>query len=86
MKNTKPSQQMKRPAIMFVSKVEPIELEITRFLKVDQSSVVKVGKELEAADADSTVVAECKTHGKVPSTIRISMCVRKVQKVIDTRI
>lgn len=80
MKNTKPSQQMKKPAIIFVLKAEHIELEITRFLRVARSSVVKVGKELEAAD--STVVAECKTPAKVPSTIRLPMCVRKVEKGI----
>lgn len=48
-------QQMKMHSAIITLKAD---LQIARFLKIAQSFVIKVGKELEATDGNSTAVAK----------------------------
>lgn len=55
----------------------------TQFLKDTWLFVVKVCKELEAADRDSVAVAKCKTFAIGTNAIRMPKFVQKVQKISD---
>lgn len=74
---------MKRHAVIVALKAEHHDWEIAHLLKVASSFVVKVCKELEAADVDSTTVDKHKTPGKGPNTTRTSKFIWKVQKIIN---
>lgn len=63
------------------TRCNPYDLEIAIFLKVARSIIVKVCKELVAAD--STTAAKRKTPSKSYITIRTPTFVWKVQKIID---
>lgn len=53
------------------------------FLKVAQSFIINVYKELEALDRDSTAVAKCKMPDKGRNTIWTSKFILKMQKSVD---
>lgn len=64
------TQQMKRQAVIVALKAKHSDLEITHILKVVQSFIVKVHKELKIIDRDPTVVAKHEMSVKDPNTIR----------------
>lgn len=64
--------------------MQPWNTEITLFLKVDRSLLIKVQKEIEAADRDPVELAKHKMPDKGPNNIRTPNLVRMVQKMIDT--
>lgn len=69
--------------MIFASNEEHRDLEIACFLKVAQSYIVKVCKELEVIDMDSTAIVKCKMHAKGPNTIRTPKFICKMQRTIN---
>lgn len=74
---------MKRYALIASWKAELSDSESACLMKDARLFAVKVRKELEAADADSTPEAKYKKPAKGPITIRASEFVRNVRKIID---
>lgn len=71
---------MKRRTVIVALKAVDSDFEMVHLLKVALSFAVKVGKELEAADGDSTAVAKHDTPAKSPNTIKNSISLRDLEK------
>jgi len=74
---------MKKHAVIFAIHANHSDLEISRFLKVAQSFVNKVRRELEASDGNMESVAKRKKHETRSDKVRTSRFVQKVQGIID---
>lgn len=61
---------MKRHTVIIILKALQNETEIAHFIKVGQSFIVKIQKELKATDEDPTSVAKCKTHAQGSNAIK----------------
>lgn len=61
---------MKRSTVIVVLKAKHSELKIACILKDLLLSIVKVHKELETEDGDSTAITKCKTPINNPNTIK----------------
>ncbi|XP_014473452.1 PREDICTED: uncharacterized protein LOC106743775 [Dinoponera quadriceps] len=83
MEDNKLTQKMKRHAVIVAIHANHSDLEISLFLKVARSFVIKVRRELEASDGNVESIAKSKKHEARSDKVRTSQFVQKVQGIID---